>query len=80
MTKQEGWTWLVNSRKWHYFRNSRSLCGKFMLLGSMLDELVQGNNNSPDNCLICRRKREKEETEVLNLEQTAARVPLRGLE
>ena len=60
MSNQEGWTWLINSRKWHYFRDSRSLCGKFLYLGSTLDELVQGNNASPDNCSACRRKREKE--------------------
>lgn len=52
---REGWIWLINSRKWHYFGpNGKSLCGKFFLLGN--PELEQGNDNSPDNCAICRRK------------------------
>lgn len=57
MKKEEGWTWLVNSRKWHYFINGRSLCGKFLLL--VVPELEQGNDDSPDNCVICRRELEK---------------------
>ena len=31
---KEGWTWLINSRKDHYFRDGKSLCGKWMVLGS----------------------------------------------
>lgn len=54
----EGWTWLINSRKWHYFRDGRSLCGGFALLSDK--DLEQGNNCSPDNCAKCRRKREAE--------------------
>ena len=52
----EGWTYLLNSRKWHYFTADRnqSLCGKFMLL--KLPELEQGNDDSQDNCAACRRK------------------------
>lgn len=30
----EGWTWLTNSRKWHYFVEGRSLCSKWMLFGN----------------------------------------------
>ncbi|MFA5559935.1 MAG: hypothetical protein WDA59_10885 [Methanofastidiosum sp.] len=56
--QKEGWTWLSNSPKWHYFRNGQSLCGKWGLLGN--HELEQGKNNSPDNCAICRKKLEKE--------------------
>ena len=56
MTEQEGWTWLTNSRKWHYFKGSRrSLCGRFLLMGKM-DDLEEGNDDSPDNCAACRRK------------------------
>ena len=52
----EGWTWLTNSSKWHYFRGERrSLCGKFLHMGSM-NGLEQGNDDSPDNCAACRRK------------------------
>lgn len=57
MKKEEGWTYLTNSRKWHYFIDGRSLCGKFLLL--VIPELEQGNDNSPDNCMTCRRELEK---------------------
>jgi hypothetical protein len=52
---KEGWTYLLNSRKWHYFTDeeNKSLCGKFMLLS--LPELEQGNDESPDNCAACKR-------------------------
>jgi len=56
----EGWTWLINSRKWHYFRDSRSLCGKFALFDPMSGDLERGNDDSPDNCAACKRKLEKE--------------------
>lgn len=55
---KEGWTYLLNSPTWHYFRNSRSLCGRFMLLGK--PELEQGNETSPDNCKACVKKLLKE--------------------
>jgi precorrin-2 methylase len=51
--KKEGWTWLINSKKWHYFRNGISLCGKFMNLGN--PNLEQGNNESSDNCAACKK-------------------------
>jgi len=54
---KEGWTWLTNSTKWHYFVEGRSLCGKFMLLS--IPELEQGNDGSLDNCMACRKKLEK---------------------
>jgi len=52
---KEGWTWLYNATKWHYFVDGRSLCGKYMLFGQGND-LEQGHNNSPDNCVSCKRK------------------------
>lgn len=55
---REGWNWLFNSSKWHYFREGRSLCGKWMTLGN--PEYQQGNDNSPDNCAACKRKLLKE--------------------
>ncbi|TVM03001.1 MAG: hypothetical protein CV087_07590 [Candidatus Brocadia sp. WS118] len=54
LVRQEGWTWLINSRKWHYFREGRSLCGKFLLLDD--SDLELGNDSSPDNCAACRKK------------------------
>ena len=52
--RSEGWNWLSNSRKWHYFRDGRSLCQQYMLLGSNADAQT-GNDMSPDNCAACRR-------------------------
>lgn len=51
---KEGWTWLKNSRKWHYFVDKRSLCGKWQVVAD--DDLEQGNDDSPDNCAACKRK------------------------
>lgn len=56
---KEGWTFLYNSPRWHYFRNSRSLCGRWLYLGDD-DALEQGKENSPDNCKGCVAKRLKE--------------------
>jgi hypothetical protein len=55
---KEGWTWLFNSKKWHYFRDGKSLCKKWALLGS--EDLEQGNDNSPDNCITCKKILNKE--------------------
>jgi hypothetical protein len=48
----EGWAWLFNARKWHYFVAEKSLCGKWMTLGRSRE---QGNDDSPDNCAGCRK-------------------------
>jgi len=52
-----GWTYLFNSPKWHYFRGGRSLCKRWMTFGS---EFEQGNDKSPDNCKGCMTALEKE--------------------
>ena len=54
----EGWTDLVNTTKWHYFRSGRSLCGRWGLLDTI--DLTQGADKSPDNCAECRRRRLRE--------------------
>lgn len=53
--KREGWTWLQNSPKWHYFVDYTSLCGKWMLLAT--GALEQGMDSSPDNCATCKKKK-----------------------
>lgn len=60
--KREGWTWLMNSPKWHYFREGRSLCGKWMILshGGLQDD----GGDGPDACSTCRRKRLREKKEI----------------
>lgn len=54
---KEGWKWLANAPKWHYFREGRSLCGRWMTFGN---EFELGNDNSADNCPTCRKKLLKE--------------------
>jgi hypothetical protein len=57
----EGWTWVIGSTKWHYFRDKQSLCRKWWLMFASADkEYEQGLDNSPDNCKTCVRLREKE--------------------
>lgn len=58
----EGWTWLSNSRKWHYFVDGRSLCKKFMLFST--SGLEQGKDDSPDNCMACRKALEKRKAKL----------------
>lgn len=53
----EGWTYLWNSPKWHYFRDCRSLCKRWMTFGN---EFKQGKDTSPDNCKGCVTALEKE--------------------
>lgn len=52
---KEGWTWLSNSTKWHYFVDGISLCGKWRLL--VTGDLEQGKDDSPDNCAACKKKK-----------------------
>ena len=51
---REGWTWILGSRKWHYFRAGKALCGQFLLLSSA--GLQMGGDDSPDNCALCRKR------------------------
>ncbi len=57
---KEGWTWLRNSKQWHYFREGRSLCGKFALFVKPQDGFEIGNNESKNNCTGCKKKILKE--------------------
>jgi len=52
----EGWGWPSNSKKAHYFREGRALCGKWLFLG----KLEQGNDDSLDNCTACKKALQKE--------------------
>lgn len=51
----EGWNWLYNTPKWHYFVDGTSLCKRWLLF-SIPEKMEQGNDNSPDNCKLCRKK------------------------
>ena len=52
----EGWTWLRNSRKWHYFerKTGRSLCGGYLLF-SVPEDLEADTGPSKEDCAGCRR-------------------------
>lgn len=58
----EGWGKPFNSRKFHYFRNGRSLCGKWFFLSK---DLERGKEEHPENCRTCANKlfREKKRRE-----------------
>lgn len=56
---KEGWTWLANSRKWHYFVDGRSLCRRFMFFAEPKSGYEQGNDDSPDNCQACLKQLNK---------------------
>lgn len=55
--RPEGWTWLHNSPKRHYFRDGMSLCRRFALFGP---HDFRPDEVSSDNCKGCWRKRQKE--------------------
>ena len=48
----------MNSRKAHYFRESRSLCGQWVYFGSSYTQ--NQKPGSPDDCAECARRRTKE--------------------
>lgn len=50
--KREGWAWLDNTTKRHYFVDGRSLCCKWGYFG----ELTPGTDYYPQNCTVCRKK------------------------
>lgn len=50
----EGWKWLINATKWHYFVDYQSLCGRWGTF--TMDSLEQGNDESPDNCKMCKKR------------------------
>jgi hypothetical protein len=55
MLVKGGWEMLSNATKAHWFGpDGRSLCGKWLNLGSATDDTM---HDSPDNCRACRKKR-----------------------
>jgi hypothetical protein len=57
---KEGWNWLVNSAKEHYFVKGRSLCGKWGLLD--LGACEQRPFDRVQDCHVCHKallKRQK---------------------
>jgi len=64
--RSEGWGSLVNARDAHYFRDGRSLCGRWACIGTPMWERHQALGTRPrrnsGTCVTCWKKREKEET------------------
>ena len=54
----KGWGRPFQAKKWHYFINKRSLCGKWVFFSLGLDD---SPHTSPDNCVACERARAKRE-------------------
>lgn len=59
----EGWGNLDNARDAHYFRNNRSLCGRWLAWGSPRWEKHQelGMAATMGTCKLCWKRRAKEE-------------------
>lgn len=57
--ENEGWTWVIFGKKWHYFRELRSLCGKWMLF-SVSDLEQEDKFGHSCNCKACEKIRKKE--------------------
>ena len=54
-----GWGAIINRRKWHYFdEKGNALCDRAIFLDKH-ENLEQGNDSSPDNCVECKRKKTK---------------------
>lgn len=54
----EGWVMLTNSRRAHYFRDSRSLCGAWAYFGHEFDE--DTGTGSSDDCRKCGKVLDRE--------------------
>lgn len=57
MSNKEGWGLPSNSRKFHYFREAQSICGRWMFFGQELDD---DKTELANECQSCRKKLNKE--------------------
>ena len=68
--KNEGWGFPRGSTKAHYFKeNGMSLCGKW---GFYHGDTEQGNDESSDNCVAC-KKALKRQNQNIKLEEYKAK-------
>jgi len=51
---KEGWTWLWNAKKWHYFVGGKSLCKRWLRLSSY-DLYENPDVKEKDKCKVCIR-------------------------
>jgi len=59
VTGREGWGWPEDSRKAHYFRKDRSLCGRWCYWGEEI--WPRFSLSEKDCCAICLDKKRREE-------------------
>lgn len=72
----EGWGWIKNSPKWHYFIDGRSLCGRWAYFDR---ELEQENDESPDNCTACKKALAKRKAkQALDKLKSEGKITLEG--
>ncbi len=54
-TGKQGWKYLFNATKQHYFKQGRSLCGRWMTFGH--GDCIEDNGKPQhDECISCRSK------------------------
>lgn len=53
---KQGWNYMVNSPKWHYFIEGRSLCDRWLGLGLSGFDDDPLSDNHPSNCAVCAKK------------------------
>ena len=56
----EGWGFPAASRKAHYFKAGRSLCGKWLYQGNLDINQQMSDTPGPDDCRQCHRRLMKE--------------------
>ena len=60
-TRNEGWWWPVECEKRHYFRDGRSLCGRW---GSFNGDFPDCPDDALLNCAGCQKKRQREKAKA----------------
>jgi hypothetical protein len=55
----EGWAMPGNAKKFHFYVNGISLCGRWMFLAPDLESDFPSGKRSPDECKPCWDRRQK---------------------
>ena len=58
MSEKEGWAWHSGSGKTHYFKDKRSLCGKWVFFGELpniYSSFTGTVNASLNECTACKK-------------------------
>lgn len=51
---KEGWIWIQGSCKWYYYCEKWVICGGMLLFVYLSEGYELGNNDSKDNCVVCK--------------------------